>query len=112
MPWHPGTDALENGSTTTAVSYGLAKEESAGLDQASGGNPEDVHPHVNLNCTWRDTDGDGNTDTQAEEAGDAVGSAAMAAGNQAWTDAIWNELASNRSATATTARPSRCGSTS
>ena len=95
VPWHLGTDALENGSSTAAVAYALAKKESACLDKASGGNVQDVHPHVNLNCTWRDTDGSGNTDTQAEEAGDAVGPAAMAAGNQAWTDAIWNELAQN-----------------
>ena len=27
--------------------------------------------------------------TQAEEAGDSVGPSAMAAGDQAWTDAIW-----------------------
>jgi endo-1,4-beta-D-glucanase Y len=95
VPWHLGTDALENGSTTAAVAYALATKESACLDSASGGNPRNVHPHVKLNCTWRNTDGAGDTDTQAEEAGDAAGPAAMAAGDQAWTDAIWNELATN-----------------
>jgi hypothetical protein len=95
VPWHLGTDALENGPTTAAVAYGLATKESACLATASGGKPASVHPHVNLNCTWRNTDGDGNTDTQAEEAGDAAGPAAMAAGNQSFTDAIWKQLASN-----------------
>jgi endo-1,4-beta-D-glucanase Y len=93
VPWHLGTDALENGSTTLA--YTLATKESACLKAAAGGNPANVHPHVNLNCTWRNTDGNGDTDTQAEEAGDAAGPAAMAAGDQTWTDAIWNELAKN-----------------
>ncbi|HWC83219.1 MAG TPA: glycosyl hydrolase family 8 [Pseudonocardiaceae bacterium] len=95
VPWHLGTDALENGASTASVAYSLAKKESACLDKASGGDPQAVHPHVNLNCTWRDTDGDGNTDTQAEEAGDAAGPAAMAAGDQAFTNAIWSGLAKN-----------------
>jgi endo-1,4-beta-D-glucanase Y len=95
VPWHLGTDALVNGSTTASVAYGLAKKESACLKSAASGNPKNVQPHVNLNCTWRNTDGDGDTDTQAEEAGDSVGPAAMAAGDQAWTDAIWNQLATN-----------------
>jgi endo-1,4-beta-D-glucanase Y len=95
VPWHLGTDALENGSTTASVAFGLAKKESACLKNAAAGNPQNVHPHVNLNCTWRNTDGDGNTDTEAEEAGDSIGPAAMASGDQTWTDAIWNQLATN-----------------
>ncbi|HEY0496932.1 MAG TPA: glycosyl hydrolase family 8 [Kutzneria sp.] len=95
VPWHLGTDALQNGSTTAAVAYGLARQESACLKGFSHGDPKAVWPHMNLDCTGRATDGDGNADTQAEEAGDSVGPAAMAAGDQAWTDAIWNELALN-----------------
>jgi hypothetical protein len=95
VPWHLGTDALLYGTTTAAVSYHTAKLESACLKAESGGNPQKVYPHTNLNCTKRTTDGNGNPDTQAEEAGDSVGPAAMAAGDQAWTDAIWNELAKN-----------------
>ncbi len=95
VPWHLGTDALLYGSTTASVSYSTAKLESACLKSESGGNVQKVYPHTNLNCTKRTTDGDGNTDTQAEEAGDAVGPAAMASGDQTWTDAIWTELAKN-----------------
>ncbi|WP_051944185.1 glycosyl hydrolase family 8 [Streptacidiphilus rugosus] len=89
VPWHMGTDALENGGTVAATAYGLAKKESACLKGESGGNPQKVYPHTKLNCTAYST-----TD-QAEEAGDSVGPAAMAAGDQAWTDAIWNQLATN-----------------
>ncbi|HEY1485546.1 MAG TPA: glycosyl hydrolase family 8 [Micromonosporaceae bacterium] len=95
VPWHLGTDALLYGTTTASVSYATAKLESACLKSESGGNPQKVYPHTNLNCTKRTTDGDGNPDTQAEEAGDAVGPAAMASGDQTWTDAIWSELAKN-----------------
>jgi endo-1,4-beta-D-glucanase Y len=95
VPWHLGTDALLYGSSTAAVSYSTAKLESACLKSESGGNPQKVYPHTNLNCTKRTTDGSGATDTQAEEAGDSVGPAAMASGDQAWTDAIWGELAKN-----------------
>jgi hypothetical protein len=94
-PWHQGTDALLFGRTTAATSYNTSVKVSNCLKNASGGNPGNVHPHVNLNCTWRNTDGTGSSDTQAEEAGDSVGPAAMASGNQAWTDAIWNKLATN-----------------
>ncbi|MDH6108746.1 endo-1,4-beta-D-glucanase Y [Kitasatospora sp. MAP12-15] len=89
VPWHLGTDALLNGSTTAATSYTTAKLESACLKKESGGNPQNVYPHTNLNCTPF------STSDQAEEAGDSVGPAAMAAGDQAWTDAIWNQLATN-----------------
>jgi endo-1,4-beta-D-glucanase Y len=95
VPWHMGTDALENGTTVAATEYNIAKKESACLDTFSKGVPANVWPHMKLNCTGRSTDGDGNSDTEAEEAGDAVGPAAMASGNQAWTDAIWAELAKN-----------------
>ena len=92
VPWHMGTDALENGSSEE---LSIATKESNCLNTFSKGVPANVWPHMNLNCTGRSTDGSGNSDTQAEEAGDAVGPAAMASGNQAWTDAIWNELAKN-----------------
>ncbi len=92
VPWHMGTDALENGSSEELA---IATKESNCLDSFAKGVPANVWPHMNLNCTGRSTDGSGNSDTQAEEAGDSVGPAAMASGNQAWTDAIWNELATN-----------------
>jgi len=95
VPWHLGTDALENGTSTASTEYTLAKDESACLKSFSKGVPANVWPHMNLNCTGRSTDGSGNTDTQAEEAGDSVGPAAMASGDQSWTDAIWAELAQN-----------------
>ncbi|WP_240521985.1 glycosyl hydrolase family 8 [Amycolatopsis vastitatis] len=94
VPWHLGTDALLNGSTA-AVELSLATKESACLKAQSGGVPTKVYPHTNLDCTPHPTDGSGHSDTQAEEAGDSIGPAAMAAGDQAWTDAIWNELATN-----------------
>jgi endo-1,4-beta-D-glucanase Y len=91
VPWHLGTDALVNGSSTAAVSYATAKSESACLKSLSGGNPAKVQPHIKLNCANANISGD----TQAEEAGDAVGPAAMASGDQKWTDAIWKQLAGN-----------------
>ncbi|HEY2699696.1 MAG TPA: glycosyl hydrolase family 8 [Pseudonocardiaceae bacterium] len=92
VPWHMGTDALENGSSQE---LSIATKESNCLNTFAKGVPANVYPHMNLNCTGRSTDGDGNTDTEAEEAGDSVGPAAMASGNQAWTDAIWAALAKN-----------------
>jgi hypothetical protein len=88
VPWHLGTDALLCGGTA-ATSVAIATKESACLKGESGGNPQHVYPHTNLNCTPYST-----SDT-AEEAGDSVGPAAMAAGDQAWTDTIWNYLATN-----------------
>jgi endo-1,4-beta-D-glucanase Y len=92
VPWHLGTDALLYGDAT---SLATAKMESACHKKVTGGDPAKAYPHMNLDCTPRLTDGDGHADTQAEEAGDPVGPAAMAAGDQAWTDAIWNFLATN-----------------
>jgi endo-1,4-beta-D-glucanase Y len=89
VPWHLGTDALLYGSSTAATSYATAKEESACLKMESGGNPQNVYPHTKLDCTAY------SKDDQAEEAGDSVGPAAMAAGDQTWTNAIWSQLASN-----------------
>ncbi|MFE0459556.1 glycosyl hydrolase family 8 [Kitasatospora sp. NPDC058965] len=86
VPWHLGTDALLYGGATALAT---AKKESACLKGESGGNPQKVYPHTKLDCTPYST-----TDT-AEEAGDAVGPAAMAAGDQAWTDTLWNYLATN-----------------
>jgi endo-1,4-beta-D-glucanase Y len=94
VPWHMGTDALLNGSGA-AVSLATAKKESACLKAQSGGDPAKVYPHTNLDCSPRTTDGAGHEDTVAEEAGDPVGPSAMAAGDQVWTDAIWNYLATN-----------------
>ncbi|MCX3060219.1 glycosyl hydrolase family 8 [Streptomyces beihaiensis] len=91
VPWHMGTDALLYGSDTAAVSTSVAKAESACYKSASGGDPLKVQPHIRLNCTFADVSGD----TRAEEAGDSAGPAAMVSGDQAWTDAIWNELGSN-----------------
>ncbi len=91
VPWHMGTDALEYGSSVAAVSYGVAQKESACLKGLAGGDPAKVQPHVKLNCANDNLSGD----TQAEEAGDSVGPSAMAAGDQAWTDAIWGQLATN-----------------
>ncbi|MFJ8159240.1 glycosyl hydrolase family 8 [Streptomyces sp. NPDC094468] len=89
VPWHMGTDALLNGTTTAATAYNNAKKWSACAKSVSGSDPKKVYPHLNLNCTVY------STSDQAEEAGDSVGPAAMAAGDQAWTDTIWNQLATN-----------------
>jgi endo-1,4-beta-D-glucanase Y len=89
VPWHMGTDALLNGTTTAATAYADAKKWSACAKSVSGGDPKKVYPHLKLDCTVY------TTSDQAEEAGDSVGPAAMAAGDQAWTDAIWNQLATN-----------------
>jgi endo-1,4-beta-D-glucanase Y len=86
VPWHLGTDALVAGST---ASLALAKKESASYKSHSGSDPKKIYPHVKLDGTPT------NTSDQAEIAGDAVGPAAMAAGDQAWTDKIWNYLATN-----------------
>ncbi|HEY4023558.1 MAG TPA: glycosyl hydrolase family 8 [Pseudonocardiaceae bacterium] len=94
VPWHLGTDALEYGTSVAATSYSTAVKESQCLKSFSGGKPGGVWPHMNLNCTGFDSAPDVG-DTQAEEAGDSVGPAAMASGDQAWTDAIWNQLATN-----------------
>ncbi len=89
VPWHMGTDALLYGSSTASFAYGDAKKWSACAKKVSGGNPQKVYPHLNLNCTVY------STADQAEEAGDAIGPAAMASGDQAWTDTLWNYLAAN-----------------
>jgi endo-1,4-beta-D-glucanase Y len=89
VPWHMGTDALLNGSTTAAFAYSDAQKWEACAKKVSGSNPQKVYPHINLNCTAQ------STSDQAEEAGDAIGPAAMAAGDQSWTDTIWNYLATN-----------------
>ncbi|GAA2025768.1 glycosyl hydrolase family 8 [Catenulispora yoronensis] len=88
VPWHMGTDALLNG---TAASFELsdATKWSNCAKQVSGANPGKVYPHLNLNCTGY------NTTDLAEEAGDAIGPSAMAAGDQAWTDTIWSYLQTN-----------------
>ncbi|MGH8889975.1 MAG: glycosyl hydrolase family 8, partial [Acidothermaceae bacterium] len=91
VPWHLGTDALENGSSVAGVAYGLAKKESACTKKLAGGNPAKVQPHIKLSCANANISGD----TQAEEAGDSIGPAAMAAGDQAWTDAIWQQAQGN-----------------
>jgi endo-1,4-beta-D-glucanase Y len=89
VPWHMGTDALLYGSTTAAVALKDAKEWESCAKKVSGSNPQKIYPHIKLNCAAY------STDDQAEEAGDSVGPAAMAAGDQALTDTIWNYLATN-----------------
>src|SRR5579883_2905060 len=84
-----GTDALLYGASTASVAYNDAKKWSACAKKVSGGNPQNVYPHIKLGCTAY------STSDQAEEAGDSVGPAAMAAGDQAWTDTLWNYLATN-----------------
>jgi endo-1,4-beta-D-glucanase Y len=86
VPWHLGTDALLYGSATALA---IAKKESASYKSHSGSDPKKVYPHTKLDGTAY------TTDDQAEEAGDSVGPAAMAAGDQAWTDKIWAYLATN-----------------
>ncbi|MEV6011953.1 glycosyl hydrolase family 8 [Streptomyces sp. NPDC051976] len=89
VPWHMGTDALLYGSSTASTAYNDARKWSACTKAVSGGDPKKVYPHLKLNCTAY------TTSDVSEEAGDSVGPAAMAAGDQAWTDAIWNQLATN-----------------
>jgi endo-1,4-beta-D-glucanase Y len=86
VPWHMGTDALLYGNS---VSKAIATKESASYKSHSGGDPTKVYPHTKLDGTPY------TTDDQAEEAGDSVGPSAMAAGDQAWTDTIWNYLGTN-----------------
>jgi hypothetical protein len=89
VPWHMGTDALLNGSSTAAFELSEAQKWSACAKKVSGSNPAKVYPHLNLNCTGY------NTSDVAEEAGDSIGPSAMAAGDQSWTDTIWNYLQTN-----------------
>lgn len=89
VPWHMGTDALVNGASSAAFELSEAKKWSACAKKVSGGNPANVYPHLKLNCTAY------STSDVAEEAGDSIGPSAMAAGDQAWTDAIWNYLQTN-----------------
>jgi hypothetical protein len=86
VPWHMGTDALLYGSPVT---LSVAQHESASYKSHSGSDPKKVYPHTKLDGTPQ------NTSDVAEEAGDSVGPSAMAAGDQAWTDIIWNYLATN-----------------
>jgi endo-1,4-beta-D-glucanase Y len=85
VPWHMGTDALLYGNPAIV---GVATKESNSYQSHSGGDPKKVYPHTKL-------DGSAYNTETAEEAGDAVGPSAMAAGDQAWTDKIWNYLATN-----------------
>jgi endo-1,4-beta-D-glucanase Y len=86
VPWHLGTDALLYGSS---VSKAAAARESASYKSHAGGNPARIYPHTKLDGTPTQT-GD-----QCECANDPVGVAAMAAGDQAWTDKLWGYLAKN-----------------
>jgi endo-1,4-beta-D-glucanase Y len=86
VPWHLGTDALVYGGR---VSLAAARKESASYKSHAGGNPARIYPHTKLNGTPTQT-GD-----QCECANDPVGVAAMAAGDQAWTDKLWKFLATN-----------------
>jgi endo-1,4-beta-D-glucanase Y len=86
VPWHMGTDALVYGAS---VSLGVAKKESASYKSHAGGDPAKIYPHTKLDGTPT------STDDQSEAANDPVGVAAMAAGDQAWTDKLWGFLATN-----------------
>ncbi|MEV0402330.1 glycosyl hydrolase family 8 [Actinoallomurus sp. NPDC050550] len=86
VPWHMGTDALLYGSS---VSVGVATKESASYKSHAGGDPAKIYPHTKLDGSPTQTD------DQSEAANDPVGVAAMAAGDQAWTDKLWNFLATN-----------------
>ncbi|GAB3978871.1 hypothetical protein GCM10029978_072740 [Actinoallomurus acanthiterrae] len=86
VPWHMGTDALLYGSSVTV---GVATKESASYKSHAGGDPAKIYPHTKLDGTPTQTD------DQSEAANDPVGVAAMAAGDQAWTDKLWNFLATN-----------------
>ncbi len=89
VPWHMGTDALLNGSAAASFEYSEAQKWEACSKKVSGSNPQNVYPHLKLNCTAY------STSDQAEEAADSIGPSAMAAGDQAWTNTIWNYLATN-----------------
>ena len=86
VPWHLGTDALLYGNSVT---LSIATHESNSYKSHLGGNPQKVYPHTKLDGTPY------TTSDVAEEAGDSVGPSAMAAGDQGWTDTIWNYLATN-----------------
>lgn len=86
VPWHMGTDALLYGSPVTVA---VAKAESASYKSHAGGDPAKIYPHTKLDGTPT------NTGDQSECANNPVGVAAMAAGDQAWTDAHWKFLATN-----------------
>jgi endo-1,4-beta-D-glucanase Y len=86
VPWHMGTDALVYGGS---VSLGVAKKESASYKSHAGDDPAKIYPHTKLDGTPQ------NKDDQSEAANDPVGVAAMAAGDQEWTDKLWNFLATN-----------------
>jgi endo-1,4-beta-D-glucanase Y len=86
VPWHMGTDALLYGNP---VSETIAANESGSYKAHAGGDPARIYPHTELDGTPTMT-GD-----QSEAANDPVGVAAMAAGDQDWTDKLWNFLSSN-----------------
>src|SRR6266540_4179882 len=86
VPWHLGTDALLYGSP---VSLAAAKKESASYESHAGGNPAKIYPHTKLDGTPVQKD------DRCECANNPVGVAAMAAGDRAWTDALWRYLAGN-----------------
>jgi endo-1,4-beta-D-glucanase Y len=86
VPWHIGTDALLYGDP---ASIAIAKKESASYKSHAGGDAAKIYPHTKLDGTPTQTS------DQSEAANDPVGVAAMAAGDQTWTDAIWKFLATN-----------------
>lgn len=86
VPWHLGTDALLYGGS---VALNTAKKESANFKSHAGGDPAKIYPHYKLDGTPTMT-GD-----RSEAANNSAGVAAMAAGDQGWTDALWNFMAGN-----------------
>ncbi|MFF8430639.1 glycosyl hydrolase family 8 [Streptomyces sp. NPDC016566] len=89
VPWHLGTDALLYGRNTAAISLSTASKESACLKAVSRSVPAEINPHLTLDCKPYGED-------RAAETGAAAGPAAMAAGDQDWTNRIWQELADHR----------------
>lgn len=86
VPWHMGTDALLYGRGS---SKSLASRESRSLKARAHGDPTKVRPRNLLNGTPY------STSDCAEEAADALGPAAMASGDRAWTNRLWKNLARN-----------------
>jgi endo-1,4-beta-D-glucanase Y len=86
VPWHLGTDALLYGGTVSAAT---ASKQSASYRSHANGSAAKIYPHTKLDGTPT------NKDDQCECANDPVGVAAMAAGDQVWTDRLWGFLATN-----------------
>lgn len=85
VPWHLGTDALLFGNR---LSTRVAARESASYRRHARGNPRRIRPQIRLDGTWYGRD-------KSEAASAPVGVAAMAAGDQKWTNALWSFAQTN-----------------